>query len=199
MKMQRRLNGGASNIRLDPSEASCDGPGRNREIMTPRSWHRPGSGILVILVAIGLLILTLATGKFTVLVGKLYSPYTAFIAVIMIVEYIILKGADRTALYRRELEAARAIRREDLLALRQMESRLAGHAGDATRDAELAHNRRVARGDGNRNRVLDHIAERELADRSVGDGGRKGDGAGADRWNLEVKVDRDDLARCHGG
>jgi hypothetical protein len=55
---------------------------------------------------------------------SLYSPTAVVIAIIMLVEYLILKGSDRTEIYRRELEAARQRRRDDLLALRNMESQL---------------------------------------------------------------------------
>ncbi len=94
------------------------------ETMSPQRTHRPRSGEVVILISIGVLVLALVTGNFRSILDKLYSPYAALIAVIMLVEYVLLKGADRSAMYRRELEAARTKRREDLLTLRKMETKL---------------------------------------------------------------------------
>ncbi len=90
---------------------------------------------------IGVIALIVVTGNFSAIVRVLYSPYAAFVAVVMLVEYIILKGADRSALYRRELEATRAKRRDDLLemqkieaALVELDEELAGIDGDAEAD-----------------------------------------------------------------
>jgi hypothetical protein len=90
-------------------------------------WRRRpkiGSGEIIILIAIGLLLLIVVTGNHRAILEKLYSPTAALIVVIMLVEYLLLKGSDRTAIYRRELEAARLKRREDLLAMRDLERQL---------------------------------------------------------------------------
>lgn len=92
--------------------------------MTPRPRRRLRSGELATLITIGILGLILVTGNARGLLRILYSPTAGLIAVVMLVEYILLKGADRSALYRRELDAARSKRREDLLALREMEERI---------------------------------------------------------------------------
>ena len=92
--------------------------------MSSKYRFRLGPGEILILITIGVLALIALTGNFRVILETLYKPYTALIAVIMLVEYVILKGADRSHIYRRELEAARETRRADLLAMRNMETRL---------------------------------------------------------------------------
>jgi purine-cytosine permease-like protein len=79
---------------------------------------------MIILIVIGVLILIVVTGNYPKIIEAIYGPYTVLIAVIMLVEYLILKGGDRSDLYRRELEVARHKRRDDLLALREMETQL---------------------------------------------------------------------------
>lgn len=66
----------------------------------------------------------MATGNLKGILAALYSPYVAFVAVIMLVEYVVLKGSDRSDQYRRQLEAIRAKRHQDLLTLQKMESQL---------------------------------------------------------------------------
>lgn len=92
--------------------------------MPPAKRKRTRSGELAAVITIGVIALIVVTGNFPAIVRVLYSPYAAFVAVVMLVEYIILKGADRSALYRRELEATRAKRRDDLLAMRKIEAAL---------------------------------------------------------------------------
>lgn len=92
--------------------------------MTPRPRFLPRSGELLILIAIGVLVLIAVTDNWSRIIDLLYGPVTAAVAVIMLVEYVVLKGADRSRIYQRELQGARQRRKEDLLALRDLESRL---------------------------------------------------------------------------
>ncbi|MCE5228023.1 hypothetical protein LLG95_00300 [bacterium] len=85
---------------------------------------RPSSGEMVILIVIGVLALIIITGQHEVIFKALFSPTAVAIAIIMLVEYLILKGSDRAPIYRRELEAAREKRRDDLLTLRAIETSL---------------------------------------------------------------------------
>lgn len=85
---------------------------------------RFGSGEIIILIVMGLLALIILTNNLGALWEKLYSGYSIAIVVIMLVEYLLLKGSDRSPIYRRELEAARVKRRDDLLALRDLETQL---------------------------------------------------------------------------
>ena len=92
--------------------------------MTTRRRPRFGPGEIIVLIAIGVGILIFITGNHRLILDKLYSPYAFFIVVIMLVEYLLLKGADRSEIYRRELEAALQRRRDDLLTMREIERRL---------------------------------------------------------------------------
>lgn len=83
-----------------------------------------GSGEIIILIVIGILALIWLTGNLGVVWEKLYSSYAVAIVVVMLLEYLLLKGSDRSPIYRRELEAARVKRRDDLLALRDIETQL---------------------------------------------------------------------------
>jgi len=93
---------------------------------------------LAILIGAGLLALTIVTGKFGRILDFLYSPYAAFLAVVMIAEYVIVKGADRSSLYRRGMEAAREKRQEDLLTFRAMETVLHSVREDVSKLGEIA-------------------------------------------------------------
>ncbi len=76
------------------------------------------------LIILGVVVLIVATGNATPLVSLLYNRYAALIAVIVLVEYVILKGFDRSAQYGRQLESLRARRHEDLATLEQVEQKL---------------------------------------------------------------------------
>lgn len=94
------------------------------------NWKKlkPGSTEIIILILILLLCMIVVNGKLgrltELVTGFFTSSYAVLLAVVVLVEYLILKGADRSAHYRLELRAARAKRRDDLLALREIESEL---------------------------------------------------------------------------
>ncbi len=92
--------------------------------MNPLKKLHLGPGEQVILIVIGVLALIVLTGNHQTILNALYSPTAAIIPIIMLVEYLILKGSDRSVIYRRELDLAREKRRDDLLALRTMENEL---------------------------------------------------------------------------
>jgi len=92
--------------------------------MKPRRRPKFGSGEIIILILIGLLGLIVVTGNLNSILDRIFGVTTALIVVVMLVEYLILKGSDRSAIYRRELEVARLKRRDDLLAMRDLETQL---------------------------------------------------------------------------
>ena len=101
-------------------------PGRIAKSMTT-DRSRSRSVVLVPLMVTGLVAVAIATGntpRMLNLIYKLYNPWAAFVAVVMLVEYVLLKGADRSSIYRRELEACRSRRGEDLLGFQEMEREL---------------------------------------------------------------------------
>lgn len=77
-----------------------------------------------IAIAVVLVVVILIVPNLMTLLNVLYSPVAALIAVIILVEFLILKGTDRSAQYRRALEAVRHRRGETLLAMRDIEVRL---------------------------------------------------------------------------
>ncbi len=133
--------------------------------MNPIKRLRLTSGEMVILIIIGVLALVIITNKWRDILQALYSPTLAIIALVMLIEYLILKGSDRAPIYRRELEAAREKRRDDLLALRAIETRLVDlraridndllHPEEAARFVECAGKSREAIED-----VLERLRER---------------------------------------
>ncbi|MBI3736214.1 hypothetical protein HY256_06845 [Candidatus Sumerlaeota bacterium] len=78
----------------------------------------------LILVFAGIAGLVIMTGNFKAIFNLLYNRNTAVIAVVVLVEYVILKGFDRSAQYRRQLEALRTKRNEDLAAIQKLEAKL---------------------------------------------------------------------------
>lgn len=85
---------------------------------------RSKSVAVVLILLVGLVALIVKTGHMPRLLELIYNPWARLTAVIMLVEYVILKGADRSAIYRRELEAGRARRAEDLRGFQMIESEL---------------------------------------------------------------------------
>ena len=90
----------------------------------PRRLHLR-SGEMMIMIIIALLVLVGLTGNFSRIAEWLLAPYTAFIAIVMLVEYLVLKGADRSKIYQKDLQALRERRKSDLLLLRDLEAQLA--------------------------------------------------------------------------
>jgi len=75
----------------------------------------------------------------------LYGPVAIIVVIFMIVEYIVLKGRDRSRIYRLELEQTRERRRHDVEflqsveeQLRQIEEALGAVGADQTVDAPSA-------------------------------------------------------------
>ena len=92
--------------------------------MSTRKKSRFGPGNFMILVVIGIIAMIIATGNVDRIMEKLFSAYAALIVLIIIFEYLLIKGSDRSTIYQRELQAAGTIRRDDLLAMREIEIQL---------------------------------------------------------------------------
>jgi hypothetical protein len=82
---------------------------------------------IILLLFIFLLVLLLITNSYQTLVDILYSPFSFAIMLIIVLEYIILKGVDRSRIYRLEIERLRSKRAEDIALWRDLE----GHLSDA--------------------------------------------------------------------
>lgn len=79
-------------------------------------------GVLVIIALLGLLLLLL--DDYTLFARILYSPYSFLVLVIMLLEYVVLKGLDRSRIYKLELKRLKAKREKDLVARRKLDEKL---------------------------------------------------------------------------
>lgn len=107
---------------------------------------RSKSVAVVLILLVGLVALIIRTGNMPRLLEWIYSPQARLTAVIMLVEYVVLKGADRSAIYRRELEAVRAKRAEDLRAFQMLETELTALRGDLTGPQEAEGGAKAGKG-----------------------------------------------------
>ena len=107
--------------------------------MSTRKKSRFGPGNFMILVVIGIIAMIIATGNVDRIMEKLFSAYAALIVLIIIFEYLLIKGSDRSTIYQRELQAAGTIRRDDLLAMREIEIQLVELKARITTSMERKH------------------------------------------------------------
>jgi hypothetical protein len=84
---------------------------------------------IILLLLVFLLVLLLITNSYQTLIDILYSPFSFAILLIIVLEYVILKGVDRSRIYRLEIERLRSKRAEDIALWRDLE----GHLSDALR------------------------------------------------------------------
>jgi predicted ferric reductase len=68
--------------------------------------------ILVLIIIHG--IIFLLTRDLEIIYRVLYNPYSFFLLVVVILEYIILKGMDRSRIYKLEVERLKKKRRKDM-------------------------------------------------------------------------------------
>ena len=112
----------------------------------------------MILVVIGIIAMIIATGNVDRIMEKLFSAYAALIVLIIIFEYLLIKGSDRSTIYQRELQAAGTIRRDDLLAMREIEIQLVELKARITTSMERKHDPEAIRGAMD-NKSMDNLDE----------------------------------------
>ena len=95
---------------------------RERRQTTSKLWLKQSLLILAILAVFGLGVVS--SGNATQWLRKLYSPFAVIIVTVLVVQYILLKGRDRSRLYRMEIDQLRERRREDSDFLQEMEEEL---------------------------------------------------------------------------
>jgi DNA-binding helix-hairpin-helix protein with protein kinase domain len=84
----------------------------------PNAWL-----ILAIVIVFGAgVVMSGAGGK---VIDKLYGPAALIIVVILIIQYILLKGRDRSRVYKIEIERMRAKRHDDIERTRHIDAELA--------------------------------------------------------------------------
>jgi len=79
---------------------------------------------VIIVCLISLCILLLVTNNVESFINVLYSPVAFLVLVVVLVEYIILKSADRSRLYKIELDYLRQRKIEQIKIFHQLERRL---------------------------------------------------------------------------
>jgi hypothetical protein len=77
------------------------------------------SGDVALVSVIGGFFLLLANFSLGEIVGYIYHPVAGLIALLLIIQYLWLKSADRTRIYRMEIDRLRGQRRRDEELLRQ--------------------------------------------------------------------------------
>jgi hypothetical protein len=97
---------------------------REGKNVSVRRKSRFGPGVIMILIVIGIIAMIITTGNINLIMEKLFSAYAFFILLIMVFEYLLIMGSDRSAIYKRKIEAAEIKRRDDLLAMREIEIQL---------------------------------------------------------------------------
>jgi len=130
---------------------------RGKTVST-RKKSRFGPGNIMILVVIGIIAMIIATGNVDRIMEKLFSAYAALIVLIIIFEYLLIKGSDRSTIYQRELQAAGTIRRDDLLAMREIEIQLVELKARITTSMERKHDPEAIRGAMD-NKSMDNLDE----------------------------------------
>lgn len=81
---------------------------------------------IVSVFGVGLVLSGTAGVLFDTFANRLYGAFAVLLIVILMVEYILLKGRDRSRVYKIELEALREKRERDVGSMRQLEATL-GH------------------------------------------------------------------------
>lgn len=71
----------------------------------------------------------------------IYSHFAILLVVFLIIEYIVLKGRDRSRIYKIERDQARARRREDIEFLREIEERIETVQQDLEGEGDQARER----------------------------------------------------------
>jgi len=77
-----------------------------------RSSYLLAEIILILVILVGVLLLI--THDWDLFFSILYSPYSFILLVVIILEYIILKGMDRSRIYKLEIERLKRKRHRDL-------------------------------------------------------------------------------------
>jgi len=69
-------------------------------------------------------VLLLLTNDFDLFLSILYSPFSFLLLVVIILEYIILKGMDRSRIYKLEIQRLKQKRKKDMEWLQRMDKEI---------------------------------------------------------------------------
>jgi hypothetical protein len=116
-----------------PPASTPPGPRRRaKRHGSSRASYRSSVLIVAILFVFGLGLHL--SGNLSEFLHALYSPVALIAIIIMMAQYIVLKGRDRSRMYRIELHKARHKRTEEIEFLQTIEARL----GEAKHDLDVA-------------------------------------------------------------
>jgi len=87
-----------------------------------KSSHLIPQIVLIIVVLLGVLLLL--TNDINVFFSILYSPYSFLLMVVVLVEYVVMKGLDRSRVYKLENERLKAKRQKELALRQNLEKKL---------------------------------------------------------------------------
>ncbi|MFW6304082.1 MAG: hypothetical protein ACOC2L_05615 [Candidatus Sumerlaeota bacterium] len=108
--------------RTPPSPIGQQAPGRTRSTRASLGRMR-NAWLIIAIITVFLIGLILQVGWETFL-DLLYRPVAIVIIVFLAIEYILIKGRDRSRIYRIELQQLREKRREDIEFIRNLEEDL---------------------------------------------------------------------------
>jgi amino acid permease len=94
-----------------------DSPSPKEQRSPTRVWPRAGEVILLLIAAFCLLVLL--TQDFGLVTRFFYSPLAIILLIVVFVEYLIIKGGDRSRLYLLELERMREREEEQVARIRR--------------------------------------------------------------------------------
>jgi hypothetical protein len=94
-----------------------DSPGLKEQPSVKRVWPRAGEIILLLIAAF--CVLVLLTQDFGLVTRFFYSPLAIILLIVVFVEYLIIKGGDRSRLYLIEIERMREREQEQVARTRR--------------------------------------------------------------------------------
>lgn len=102
------------------------GTSRLRERRSRPRRPRVTNARLIVAILVVFTIGAILSGEAAAFLSKLYGGAAIVLMVVLIIEYIVLKGRDRSRIYKIEIESMREKRHKDLEFLQSVERELAG-------------------------------------------------------------------------
>lgn len=87
---------------------------------------------LLVVALLGLLLL--ATNDISLFFSLLYSPYSFLILALMLVEYLFLKGMDRSKVYKLENDRLKSKRQRDIALMKKIETQIRDIAASPSKE-----------------------------------------------------------------
>jgi len=94
-----------------------EAPDQKERRMVKQAWPRAGEIVLLVIAAFCALVLL--TQDFGLVTRFFYSPLAIILLIVVFVEYLIIKGGDRSRLYLIEIERMREREQEQVVRMRR--------------------------------------------------------------------------------